>query len=130
MTPEGDFGPRSASGRGYAYINLNAWVVCGAQLLGQFDAALYAAHIEVAQGVGDTLKTVMEAQPVSPAKVYTTYSRAPGLHTNQPAETGIRYAAHSATEEDQHFFHPGIAGAFLCRLYQGTGDNVWLDLDQ
>lgn len=39
MMPDGDFGPRPAAGRGYAYTYFNAWVVCGAQRLGQFDLA-------------------------------------------------------------------------------------------
>lgn len=93
-------------------------------------AALYTGHIEVALGVGRWLKTVMEAQPDFPARLYTTYSRAHGLHTNPSAETTNRYVVHSAAEEDQHFFNPGIAGGFLCRLHQATGDDQWLDLAQ
>ena len=173
LTSDGDFGPRPVAGRGYAYTYFNAWVVCGAQRLGEFDlarrgmtfllnfrdeesggfyasakdrqpdteqdlmvtcmnglAALYAGHIEVARGVGGWLKTVMEAQPDFPATLYTTYSRAHGLYTNPPAETAIRYVVSSAAEEDQYFFQPGIACAFLCRLYQATGDDQWLDLAQ
>ena len=34
----------------------------------------------------------------------------------------------NAEEGDQYFFHPGIAGGFLARLYQSTGEAQWLEL--
>ena len=37
MSPAGDFGPRSAAAEGDAFAYFNAWVVCGAHRLGQFD---------------------------------------------------------------------------------------------
>jgi DUF1680 family protein len=35
---------------------------------------------------------------------------------------------HAAANEDQYFFHPGIAAGFLAELYKATGETEWLDL--
>ena len=37
---------------------------------------------------------------------------------------------HSDAQRDEDFFNPGIAGGFLCRLYQATSEPQWLELAQ
>ena len=171
MTPEGDFGPRSAMALGHNYAYLNAWVIIGAHRLGQFDlsrkgmdfltrfwdpssggfyasptgrdantkqdlmitcmcglAALYTGRMEIAGAVGVWLKTVLEAQPDFPKSLYTVYCREKGLLTEPDPEDETRYVLHSDATRDENFFNPGIAGAFLARLFQATAEKAWLDL--
>lgn len=99
------------------------WVVSGC---GQ--AALCAGRLEVAQGVGRWMKEVMRQQPNYPKQLYSVFSRATGLHTVPDPADDIRYVCAQDATRDQYFFHPGIAGGFLCRLYQATGETEWLDL--
>jgi len=99
------------------------WVVSGC---GQ--AALCTARLEVARGVGRWMKEVMRQQPNYPEQLYSVYSRAGGLHTVPDPEDDIRYVCNHDATRDQFFFHPGIAGGFLCRLYQATGESEWLEL--
>ena len=40
----------------------------------------------------------------------------------------FRYVLTRDEARDQSFFHPGIAGGFLARLYQATGEPEWMDL--
>ena len=40
----------------------------------------------------------------------------------------IRYVCNMDAERDQFFFNPGISAGFLCRLFQATGEEEWLDL--
>ena len=42
-TPEGDFGPKKEAASGYACAYFNAWVILGAQRLGQLDLAAGAS---------------------------------------------------------------------------------------
>ena len=173
MTPDGHFGPRPDGVPEHVHAYLNAWIVCGAHRLGQFDlslpgmkllldcwdsesggfyasltqrdaetnqelmgtcmcglAALYTGMTDVACGVGGWLRTVMAAQPDFPRALYTVYTRSGGLCTEPPGEGGHRYVVYSDAERDQDFFNPGIAGGFLCRLYQATGEPEWLALAQ
>ena len=44
MTPEGDFGPKKEGASGYSCAYYNAWVILGAQRLGQFDLATRGIH--------------------------------------------------------------------------------------
>ncbi len=104
------------------------WVVAGCGI-----AATYTARLEQALGVGRWMKTLMDLQPDYPNYLYSTYSRSHGLITDpetypDPGDTAMRYVMHKDAEEDQFFFHPGIAGGFLARLYKSTGDEQWLDL--
>ena len=99
------------------------WVTSGC---GQ--AALYTGHMDIAIGVGNWMKRMMELQPDYPNKLYTVYSRSKELHTDIDEKDPIRYVLINATEGDQYFFHPGIAAGFLARLYQATLDQQWLDL--
>ena len=101
------------------------WVVAGCGI-----AALYAGRLDVAEGVGTWMKTLMGAQADYPARMYTVYSRTNGLFTDVDLADDVRYVVHNDAERDQYFFHPGIAGGFLARLYQATGDEEWLDLSK
>ncbi len=101
------------------------WVVSGCG-----HAALYTGRIHVARGVGHWMQRMMDAQPNYPEEMYTVYSRATGLHTETDPDDPIRYVLVNAAEGDQFFFHPGIAGAFLARLYQTTDEYQWLDLSR
>ena len=173
MMPDGNFGPRQAGVPEFVHAYQNAWIVCGAHRLGQFDlslpgmkllldgwdaqgggfnarltrrgadttqeimgtsmcglAALYTGMTDVARGAGLWLQNVMAAQPDFPAALYTVCNGSGNLCTEPPAEDGRRYVVHSDAEYDQDFFNPGIAGGFLCRLYQSTGDKQWLTLAQ
>jgi hypothetical protein len=99
------------------------WVVCGC---GQ--AALCAGRMEAAQGVGRWLREVMRQQPDYPKQLYSVFSRERGLHTAPDPADDIRYVCSQDATRDQYFFHPGIAGGFLCRLHQATGEAGWLGL--
>ncbi len=99
------------------------WVVSGC---GQ--AALYTGRLDVAQGVGRWMQRMMDEQPNYPEVMYTVSTPDGGLVTDVDPDDPIRYVLVNATEGDQFFFHPGIAGAFLARLYQSTGETRWLDL--
>ena len=70
----------------------------------------------------------MRQQPNFPEQLFGVFSRAEGLHTTPDPDDEIRYVAHQDAQEDQYIFNPGIAGGFLCRLYQTTGESEWLDL--
>ena len=99
------------------------WVVSGC---GQ--AALYTGQIDVARGVGGWMRRLMLSQPNYPQQLYSVYSRRSGLITTPDPEDEVRYVMANDAERDQYFFHPGIAGGFLARLYQATGESEWLDL--
>ena len=101
------------------------WVVAGCGT-----AALYTGRIDVAEGVGRWMGVLMDSQPDYPDRMYTVYSRANGLYTVPDPSDEIRYVVHNDAERDQFFFHPGIAGGFLARLYQATGEEQWLDLSK
>jgi hypothetical protein len=112
------------------------WVVAGCGW-----SALYTGRIDVARGVGRWMKTLMEAQPNYPKQLYTVYSRAKGLYT-EPDTRGddvsrmlawppdTRYVLNQDATRDQTFYHPGICGGFLARLYQSTGEEEWLELSK
>ena len=91
-------------------------------------AAIYTGEIAVARGVGRWLGTVRDAQPDFPGLLYTVYSRAGSLITDVPSGQENRYVLNRDADQDQDFFNPGIAAAFLCRLYQATGDGSYLNL--
>ena len=99
------------------------WVVAGCGT-----AALYTGRTDVAEGVGRWMQRLMQAQPNYPSEMYTVYSLSESLITDPGDEDDTRYILHNDVERDQFFFHPGIAGGFLARLYQATGDQEWLDL--
>jgi len=172
MTSEGDFGPRPQGKREHDYYYHNAWIICGAHRLGEFDisqkgmdfltsfrdpesggfyssptereastkqdlvyvgfaglAALYTGRMDIARGVGSWMKSLMMAQPRFPQELYTVYSRDIGLHIQFPLEEEKRHrVSGEAQSGDQFFFQIGVAGGFLARLYQATGEADWLQL--
>ena len=99
------------------------WVVSGCA-----QAALYTGRLDVARGAGRWMDRLMRAQPNYPKQLYSVYSRGSGLITEPDPNDDARYVMVNDAERDQYFFHPGIAGGFLARLYQATGEAQWLDL--
>ena len=91
-------------------------------------AALYTGRLEIATAVSSWLRMVMAAQPDVPRRLYTVYSRKHGLHTDPGLEDDPRYVLHTAATRDEYIFNPGIAGAFLTRLWQATAEDQWLSL--
>lgn len=91
-------------------------------------AALYAGRLDVAEGVGDWMRVVMDAQPNFPEELYTVYTRGQGLITLPPPERRRMYVVTSQATDDQLFFQPGAASAFLAHLFQASGDERWLTL--
>jgi len=89
---------------------------------------LYVGYIEAARGVGTWMKRLFELQPNFPADLYAIWSKTGGLHTQFNDSEAIRFVVHAAANEDQYFFHPGIAAGFLAELYKATGETEWLDL--
>lgn len=99
------------------------WVTSGC---GQ--AALCTGRLEVARGVGRWMQRMMDQQPDYPHVLYTVCTPRDELVTRPEPQDPIRYQLVNTTEGDQYFFHPGIAGGFLARLYQATGEQQWLRL--
>lgn len=91
-------------------------------------AALATGKMDIARDVGRWLRMLMQAQPCFPQKLYTVYSRAEGLHTTPDPHDVLRYVVLSDAPDDEYFFQIGIAGGFLARLYQATGESEWLAL--
>ena len=91
-------------------------------------ACLCAGRLEIACRVGAWLRTLMEAQPEFPQRLYTVYSRTHGLHTVPEPGQELRYVVVADARQDQAFFNPGIAAALLCRLFQATRNKEWLEL--
>lgn len=109
---------------GSADTLMDLWVVAGAAR-----AALITNRADAARGAGRWMKRMMEQQPNYPTQMYTVANRAKGVITTPAPGEIIRYVLErDATEGDQYFFHPGIAGGFLANLYQSTGESEWLDL--
>ncbi|MBM3934967.1 MAG: hypothetical protein FJ319_11830 [SAR202 cluster bacterium] len=102
---------------------MDLWVVSGC---GQ--AALITGHIDVARGVGRWMRTLMEQQPNFPKQLYSVYTKAQGLITKLDPATETRYVMSQDAQRDQYFFHPGIAGGFLSKLFMATGEREWLEM--
>lgn len=90
-------------------------------------AALQTGHLDVAQNAGGWLRSLLEAQPDFPNRLYTVYSQTDGLQTTPPPGEELRYLVIGDATEDQAFFNPGIAAAFLTRLFQVTAEEPWLE---
>lgn len=101
------------------------WVVSGSG-----EAALYTGRIDAAKAVGGWMERMMEAQPNYPDQMYTVSSKTTGLITEPDPKEEIRYVLNCDAQRDEFFFNPGIAGGFLARLFQVTGEQKWLDLSQ
>jgi hypothetical protein len=99
------------------------WVVAGCGR-----AAVYTGRLDVARATGRWMRMIIEAQPNYPAQMFPVYSRARGLHTDVELNDEFRYVLNQDANRDESFYHPGIAGGFLARLYQATGEAEWLEL--
>ena len=119
-----------------ADTKMDLWVTSGCAR-----AALYTGRLDLARGAARWMKALMDAQPNYPKQLYTVYSRAKGLHTTPDPESDdtsrmldwppdTRYVLNQDATRDQTFYHPCIAGGFLARLYQSTGEDEWLELSK
>lgn len=101
-----------------------AWISSMAGL-----AALFTGRVTAAERVGRFLQRVKALQPDFEHALYFVYTPASGLVTEFPATAA---AAHVLRTEaglgDQWYFTPGLAAAFLARLYLATGNAGWLQL--
>jgi hypothetical protein len=91
-------------------------------------AAVYTNRLDVARGVARFLRTVLDEQPNYPQQLYSVYTRGSGLLTHPDPSDKMEYVMSQDSTVDQQFFNPGIAGGFLARLYQATGEAEWLEL--
>jgi hypothetical protein len=117
-----------------AETKMDLWVTSGCAR-----AALYTGRLDVARRAAQWMKNLMEVQPNYPEQLYPVWSKARGLITEpEPDDLSTRfgfpadwrYVLNQKAERDQTFYHPGIAGGFLARLYQSTGETEWLDLSK
>lgn len=92
-------------------------------------SALMTGHIETARKVAHFLKKVYDAQLELPDRLYIYYSTKKGLITdfNNTPEERRNYVI-EAQEPRQMYFAPGIAAAFLVRLYMVTKNIEYLEL--
>ena len=99
------------------------WVTSGC---GQ--AALCTGRLDVARGVGRWMQQMLDEQPNYPEELYTVSTAQNGLLTDIDPDDSLRCILRNVAEGDQYFFHPGIAGGFLARLCQASGEQQWLHL--
>lgn len=88
---------------------------------------LLTGHLEQARKVAHFLETVYKLQPDKERSLYFVYHRGKGLVTDFPEEKATAYCI-QADRPRQYYFQPGIAAAFLCRLYMATAERKHLDL--
>jgi len=88
-------------------------------------AALYTGHVEEARRVGNHLARVWEKQPVASKRLYFTLQNGEQLITDFPEEDAILRMV-DATKPAQHYVIPGLATAFLVRLWYATGERKYL----
>jgi len=93
-------------------------------------SALMTGNIEIAKKVALFLKNVYDAQPELPDRLYIYYSTEKGLITDfSNKESGAKKTyVIEAQEPGQMYFAPGIATAFLVRLYMVTKNKEYLEL--
>ena len=91
---------------------------------------LLMGDLETAQRAGRWFERVWKAQPRPRERLYLRYSSAAGLVTAFPPERAFFYIVESQQGHEQAYYMPGIAAAFLGRLYLATGAEPWLRLAQ
>jgi hypothetical protein len=90
--------------------------------------ALMVGDLATAERVGEWFKRLWDAQPALPDRLFYVWSAdTQSLVTDYPAERAGAYVV-EAQGERQRFTCGGIAAAFLVRLYQATGNEMWLAL--
>lgn len=88
---------------------------------------LITGNLEAARRTATWFKSVWELQPELPERLYCAYSEATGLITRFPADR----AFDSVVEAQglwQAYYNPGLAAAFLGRMYMATGEGGYLQL--
>ncbi len=77
--------------------------------------------------VASFMETVHELQPDAKRKLYFVYSPSKGLVTDSPKEKATAYCV-DVDKPKQWYIEPGIAAAFLCRMYMASGKSRYLEL--
>jgi len=90
-------------------------------------AALYTGRVEEAQAIGDHLVRVWEKQPVASKRLYFTLHNGEQLITDFPEEDAILRMV-DAGKPGQQYLIPGLATAFLVRLWYATGGKKYLQV--
>lgn len=91
-------------------------------------ACLITGHLDAAKKVAYFLQRLWELQPELPERLYVVYDTAKGeLVTQFPPEESFGYVVISQAER-QAYFMPGIAAAFLARLYMAEPRADYLEL--
>jgi hypothetical protein len=88
---------------------------------------LLTGRLREARKTGVFLRKVYDMQPDIENRLYNVYSPEIGLVT-EFAEDEAKAHVVEASEPMQYFFQPGIAAAFLSRLYMATDEMGYLDL--
>jgi len=88
---------------------------------------LVTGHVKEAELVASFLEMIYESQPDIAHRLYHVYSPGKGLVTEFPEEKAKAYYV-DAEKPKQWYFMPGIASAFLCRMYMATGKSRYLEL--
>jgi hypothetical protein len=88
---------------------------------------LVTGHVEEALATAAFLERVYDLQPDVKHRLYNVYSPSRGLVTD-PVEGEEKPFVVDASKPAQYYFQPGIAAAFLCRVYMGTGEKKHLNL--
>jgi hypothetical protein len=101
------------------------WNTCQAGL-----TCLMAGYLPEAKKVGAFLAYMWEHQPDTQHRLHHLYTPRTGLVTDITGKTEdeIGEIMVDATQPKQWFFVPGIAAAFLTRLYQATQEPSYLEL--
>jgi hypothetical protein len=88
---------------------------------------LMTGHLGAAERTAAFVETVCEAQPDPDERLYNVYASGDGLVTDFPEHQAKAHVV-EASEPKQYYFQPGIATAFLCRMYMATSKPRYLDL--
>ena len=90
-------------------------------------ACLAVGRMKEAEETGIFLARMMDLQPDPEKKLYNVYQPGKGLLTSYPEEEA-KYFVVDAESTMQYYFIPGIAAAFLGRLYMASGNEKHLEL--
>lgn len=88
-------------------------------------ACLYTGRLEEARAVGEHLVRVWEKQPVSGKRLYFTLHNGEQLITDFPEEDALLRMV-DTSKPAQPYMIPGLATAFLVRLWYATGEKRYL----
>jgi hypothetical protein len=89
---------------------------------------LVAGRLDIAEQTGAWLRRIWEDQPDRENKLYHTFSSSKGLITDLKGKAARTAYVVEREAERQWYFVPGIAAAFLVRLYLATGKSDYLEL--